>query len=1652
MFRNKRFLSALWLVACTYSSIAQYGNEWINFNQEYFKLKVAEEGVYRVTAAELEAQGFQANIIAANRLRLYRNGQEVAMLVSSSGGILNYLEFYGQQNDGFYDRDLYVSAEAQPHNLYSLFSDTSTYFLTYELAAGGSNIDFSTDNDNTGLTAESYHTQKALQLQTTTYSPGLLFSQDSKFSLSQYDFGEGWTGSAVGKGGSQSYTFQLDNAATSGPNPTVDMVMIGGNGQTHVVDISVGPDENNTRSIGSQTWSDRTSTSFSLDLLWSDVSSTGQLVVRMTVVGLDGISDRAHTSFVRVNYPQTFALNSGEQKTFFLESNTANKSYLQISSDASSTTRFFDITDPINPIRLNSNALTSTVDVVVNNTSSSRNIFGFTSTKTVPDISRYTFNQIDFSNSNYIIVSHPSLRSAEDGTDPIASYEAYRESEAGGSWDVQVANIQDVYDQFLFGIPSPLAIRRMVDYGYTQGQLSHLFLVGKGLTVNANYTRNPNAAHFIPTYGLPGSDLFYGVGFNGTLNPRIGIGRITARTPEEIQAYLNKVIQSEALPYNSLWRKNILQLTGGQNQAELTLFKSYAEGFSALAENDFAGASTTSVSKETTATVEFINIREEVNQGLSMITFFGHSGSAVTDIEVDQPDVYDNEGRYPAMFLVNGCNAGEIFTTGQSFGEPWILTANRGSTGFMAHTNFALSSGLRRFTDLFYEIAFADTTTFGSSLGQIVKEVAVRYFATNTTNTAQTQVFQMVLQSDPATKLFDPENPDYSIEADNVNALPIFGERVLASQDSFKVELIVQNFGRSVNDSLTVSVDHTLPNGEVLTYSQQFERVLYQDTLEIFIPNTVGQNIEGNNIISVLLDPSGEQQELDETNNQVTKDLFISNGNTFPLLPLDKGVVASEDVRFVWQRLATTDEEITFEFQLDTASDFSSSFLVSSSDPGVIFVEKQVNLSAIPDSTVVYWRTRVANASNALDSLWSEVSFTLIRSSTALGWGTFSQDQFSEATLDGIEYDESTAQWRFRDTSGALEITTFGPNSGLSYSDIVVSAVGVDLITTSNLPDPVCRSNTINAVAFDRQTSNPYLPIEFGTVGTSNSLVCGRLPQLIHNFTESNVLGSGRWLETLIDAMAVNDEIVLFNIDSVTYSNWDDQLKTKLEEIGIASSTINGLVDGQPVIFFGKKGQAAGTATAILTDNSGRAATEQILQFVGQSNGVFTDGSIQSQLIGPATNWRTLNFDLGTEASDSFSFNVVGVSGNTEQTLFTSARTEEIDLSSVDASQFPNIRLDFNFTDATNSTPPQPRYWHVLYDFPPDGLLIMPDNSLLSLQEGDSLVRDVYFYNYSDQDFTDSITFTGTLLSTNGATSFDISEIMAGPSAGDSTLFQLNTGTVGRVGNFNLSVRSEAQGEELYTVNNSLTRASFLTVEPDNLNPVLDVTFDGAYILNGDIVAPQPLINILLKDQNPVLRKSDTTGISVELRVGDEGQFVRVPFTNPEINYTPATEDTDFIIEYRPGPLEDGRYALRVQATDESGNAAGTEPYEISFEVVNESSITHFYPYPNPFSTSTRFVFTLTGSEVPDQLKIQIMTVTGRVVREILQDEIGPIKIGNNISQYAWDGRDEFGDQLANGVYLYRVITKINGEDIKNRGTAADQAFKNGFGKLYILR
>jgi flagellar hook assembly protein FlgD len=257
---------------------------------------------------------------------------------------------------------------------------------------------------------------------------------------------------------------------------------------------------------------------------------------------------------------------------------------------------------------------------------------------------------------------------------------------------------------------------------------------------------------------------------------------------------------------------------------------------------------------------------------------------------------------------------------------------------------------------------------------------------------------------------------------------------------------------------------------------------------------------------------------------------------------------------------------------------------------------------------------------------------------------------------------------------------------------------------------------------------------------------------------------------------------------------------------------------------------------------------------------------------------------------------------------------------------------------------------------------------------------------------------------------------------------------------------------------NNLLQIPFL-VKGDDVHPILDVTFDGNHILNGDIVSPESEILITLKDDNPYLIMddiSDTTLFGIYV-TDPSGVQRRIPFLdgsgNVVMQWIPAdAQNKKFKIIYPSLFEQNGVYTLFVQGTDRSGNVSGDIEYRISFEIVRESSITYMMNYPNPFSTSTRFIFTLTGSEVPDDMIIQIMTVTGRVVREITEEEIGPITIGRNITEFAWDGTDEFGDPLANGVYLYRVKAKINGEDIKHSESGADSHFKKEFGKMYLMR
>ena len=1652
------------------SLLAQDANSWINFDQDYIKLQIVESGWYRVTAAELQAAGYPANTVAASQLQLFRKGQEVAITTQTNSGLstLNYFEFYGEKIDGTGDAELYRQ-DAQPHTYYNLFTDTATYFLTWSNTSNHKRILNNTQNDNTGLTPKTSHFEVLHRLQVSSYAAGRFLGALNDYQLAEYDIGEGWTGPIVSKNAFQDFTFNLSNGQTTGVAPQIEIVAIGRNSLSHVVTVQGGPSSTSLFSVGQLTWDGYSTTRRTFDFPWAQVATNGDLTLRCTVTGVPGATDNASFSSIKITYPQLSNLTVGENKLLYYQPDGSSRYYLQLASANPASFTFYDVTNPYTVIRLPQNALSTRSDVVLPMGTTVKKVMAVATHRQVPRIKSHQFDEIDLAGKDYLIIAHPLLRKGSNGSDPVANYATYRSSMAGGSYQVVVADINQVYDQFNYGDPSTIAIRNLMKSAYTAG-VTHALILGKGRTVNQNLFRKTwgdpanlaTSEVFVPTYGIPGGDFPYSIGLDASriLIPAIAIGRVNVWQPNQVQAYLDKVIEMESVPFDQLWRKDLIQLSGGTSALELSQFATYIEDFKRFAEGDYLGGRAMNQGKKTSAPYEPIDISSEVNRGVGFITLFGHSSNTVTDVEIGKPSDpdfnYQNQGKYP-LIIVNGCRAGEIFGDVISFGEDWISADNKGAIGFIAHSDQASSSNLRLYSNAIYNTAFNDTLFYAKTIGEVMQEAAVRYYQFSTSELSQTQIQGTLYQGDPGIVYFKPDKPDFHLLGDRIRATSITGDQLLAQQDSFLLHLPINNYGRTTLDSLRISVHRTFPGGETMTYTSEYYPPRYADTLTFYIRNPTELNSEGNNLLQISLDPDNDIAELREINNTASLEVFISSGSTQHVLPYDQAVVTEDTAVLIWQLTDPYEANREISLAYDTTATFSSPFAQNKVLFGSNLMIDTIALGILPDSTVVYWRTRFAAADTDEDTIWSTSSFTRVINGQS-GWGQFSLDQFAKNELDQLVLDDQRLSVSFTQNIIPLELKILGKDS-YNYDDLGIIVNNSNLLATINILDSVCFPNTFNALVFDRYTSQmkavlpPPLPPP-RDIDVYNTLVCGRLPQMIHNLNATNMY-SERRIEELVGNLNPGDQVVFFNIDSIGYSAFDAGIIGALGEVGVDPAQLTGLVDGQPIVIIGAKGLPAGNATVIKSDGSGLPVTQQTIITNTEIIGTEKSGSFTTPIIGPVTSWNRLTANIDFKGSDYANLNLIGRAADGAETLLLNQvdLESEIDLNFIDAASYPFLKMNVILGDATDLTPPAIAAIAIAYTGTPEGILIPNQKATIELQEGEDIQTSFSIINVGNTGYSDSLDISFAFRNVT-ADRLIASDAKVGPIAsGDTLIVPYTLSSVDLVGQNALTVRISGSDQELIRSNNQLIKSNFVSVKAESISPILDVTIDGRYILDGEIVSSNPVIRIGLKDENPYLIKEDTTGLEMSIKYpGTSSDFRRVAFSQSAVAWTPASSDTPFEVIYQPSLLEDGVYTLRVSAADESGNLAGEKPYEISFEVINQSTITHFYPYPNPFSTSCRFVFTVTGSVVPDNLLIQIMTISGRVVKNIDETELGPIHIGNNISDYVWDGTDDFGDQLANGVYLYKVTVKAQGQVLDHRATSADLAFKRGYGKLYILR
>ena len=130
-----------------------------------------------------------------------------------------------------------------------------------------------------------------------------------------------------------------------------------------------------------------------------------------------------------------------------------------------------------------------------------------------------------------------------------------------------------------------------------------------------------------------------------------------------------------------------------------------------------------------------------------------------------------------------------------------------------------------------------------------------------------------------------------------------------------------------------------------------------------------------------------------------------------------------------------------------------------------------------------------------------------------------------------------------------------------------------------------------------------------------------------------------------------------------------------------------------------------------------------------------------------------------------------------------------------------------------------------------------------------------------------------------------------------------------------------------------------------------------------------------------------------------------------------ANSVTQGTVRFQMPDLAPGHHSLKIKAWDILNNSS---EYILDFTIVNndELRIDHVLNYPNPFTTKTSFWFEHNYPGTDLSVKVEIFSVNGKLIKTLSQTIN---TTGNRSNEIEWDGRDEYGNRIGRGVYIYRL-------------------------------
>ncbi|MEP7146480.1 MAG: C25 family cysteine peptidase [bacterium] len=1609
----KKIIFTLAISLCLFyfnNSFSQNYN-WITPNKTYLKMYIADDGMYRINKIDFTNAGINADIIDPRTVKVYNKGNQLpAYFQGEADGIFDaadYLDFYGTRNSGglttTFDQNNYPVYTTNEY--YNQYSDTNVYWLDW---GGSFGTRYSVSNYNSSLNYPNLYFNETLHFEKDIfYSQGeVINGSDLRFLSTEKFKGEAWYWTTLSDNQVLSDTFSLPFLFTTEQNASIRVFAYPTNRNTsvfneHTLRISVNGTLITTLASNDMNRIDATVT-FSSSLLSNTLPNT----VAIQYVPAPGASGSMYIDLFEVQYPKTFNFRNN---IFSANLGGLDSTSKLFGVGNYSSTGSLSIYDVYNNIKINSSSVNlGTLQFtgksngkfeIVNNIITKKPLR--IKQKQVPDLTSRS-NEADY------LIIYPN--SFENAAERLRSYR-----EGHDNFRSFKAEIEDIYDVFNYGIESPSAVRNFTKYAYINWQspaLGYICLLGrasldpKKLLSNSEYYKN-----IIPTYGVPPSDGYFANFNTGTFcyYDMVAIGRLPAYSSSEAQTMVDKIIAYENQKPAG-WSKDFIYITGGGTLSEQSQHQSKSNfEIGALINPPSLSGRDHKIYRNDTPGSETFNLKDSVTNDISrgslFLNFRGHAGSHDWEVALNDPNTLSNGSKLPLVLSLT-CFTGENARPEyRGFGEQFVYLNNKGAIAFVGTTGWSYSQSGNDFGSHMLQTMKSDNKR---RVGDLTKYAHKQMSIDSLSFSVRHTLNCYTLLGDPATTLNLPAIPELSIQStdyklsnnfptvgDNV-ALTIYPKNYGTNCDSTKIrfQLKKNNIVYSYKDSVIKNLGYT----DSITYNFRLDSI-------------------GNYSATITLDQNNWIPLEDKSNNILKVNIPVKNMSFVPLKPVSNSIVNSDSVEFVGlnPRITTTNNSISVILQLDSSYSFDSPIIKTFVNSSITGVSTKFKTS-VPfpvNNNVFYWRTN--SVINGDSTGWSSVQNFVYNSevkSSSISSSSNLRDDYSSVPA-----------------SITIVKNTKNQYSQTDFNNTESSQGGIELSNyTANLYIRSYGSNAEQSSYFSIGSKNIY--IDGGVNSGLNVVKVKKLTGTILGYKNYKMLGpsSSDSMETFLNTFDSSQYLMLLNAAYVDGgSSLSASLKTKLRQFGSIycdSISITGYFHSWSLI--GYLG-AAHSRVSEMFDPCCRstpycASCDHWSESVSFMNVVFkkTSGTLSS-IYGPAQTWTDFSWTQVLNSNSSLKFDIYGIDVNNNQTLILSNLQNSVfnDLRSINAYQYPKLNLVAKFDIDTNVGNLSSILNSLKLNYIAPSEFTWNINSLSSSSSyrvGDELKFAFDYYNPGYSSIPGII--VNVYKKNIYAPNLILSDTTSYTLTSDSFKLYKNKFTVP---NFTdslkmiIQIKLKGQNNEYYSYNNNV-EFSMSKVHADN--PVNVIVYsDGQVLNNGDFVSPNPEIKINLS--NPELTgllTSDTTQLMIHMNDKYIPYFISGKI-NPELKIVesdnPGQGNENSILFYPK--LTPGKHKLSLIYYSDPENRDS-----VNFDVLvtDELAVKDLYNYPNPMKGETNFIFSLAGSLAPGKFKIKIYTVSGKLIKQINY----AVNIGYN--QIPWDGRDDDGDLVANGTYLYKLMTE----------------------------